>query len=216
MGSEADNADSVVIAAVKLLKETFPLLIVICDVCLCAYTLSGHCGILKDSNSECRTLDSIRSAARISKIALSYALAGMCTFFGRRLIAFCLGCDIVSPSDSSLGHVAEIRLALESRGFSGRVVIMPCTAKFASHLYNPFRYAVNSKPFLHRGVRHYQVPVSSRSLAMKNILNDVDEGAEIIVVKPASLYLDVCYEARNTVSNVPIAVFQVGIIYFVL
>lgn len=88
MGSEADNADSVVIAAVKLLKETFPLLIVICDVCLCAYTLSGHCGILKDSNSECRTLDSIRSAARISKIALSYALAGMCTFFGRRLIAF--------------------------------------------------------------------------------------------------------------------------------
>ncbi len=187
MGSEAYAADGVVQRAVRALKKAVPELVVITDVCLCEYTSHGHCGVIRDgevSNDE--TLD------LIARTALSHAEAGA---------------DIVAPSDMMDGRVAAIRDTLDDRGFVN-VAIMSYAAKFASAFYGPFREAAGCAPqFGDRAA--YQMDPPNRREALKEITLDVDEGADIVMVKPALSYLDIISDARISV-DVPIAAYNVS------
>ncbi|MDH7601354.1 MAG: porphobilinogen synthase [Armatimonadota bacterium] len=186
-GSEAYAPDGIVQRAVRALKKTVPELVVVTDVCLCEYTSHGHCGIVKDGevvNDE--TLD------LIARTALSHAEAGA---------------DIVAPSDMMDGRVGVIRDALDENGFTD-VAIMSYAAKFASSFYGPFRDAAGCAPkFGDRST--YQMDPANRREAAREIALDVDEGADIIMVKPALAYLDIISDARASV-DVPIAAYNVS------
>ncbi|CAH8677569.1 unnamed protein product [Schistosoma haematobium] len=146
-GSACDTPNSPVIQAIKLLKSKFPDLIVICDVCLCGYTDSGHCGVLRDDGC----LDVPRTLERLAEISKRFALEGA---------------DVIAPSDMMDGRVKKIKTAIQSIGLSGKVAVMSYSAKFASCLYGPFRDAVQSAPsFGDR--RHYQLPPGAKGLALR-------------------------------------------------
>ncbi len=186
-GSEAYDPDGIVQRAVRALKNTVPELVIVTDVCLCEYTSHGHCGIVKNGevvNDE--TLD------LIARTALSHAEAGA---------------DIVAPSDMMDGRVGVIRDVLDENGFTD-VAIMSYAAKFASGFYGPFRDAANCAPkFGDRST--YQMDPANRREAAREIALDVDEGADIIMVKPALAYLDIISDARASV-DVPIAAYNVS------
>jgi len=187
-GSEAFSDIAPVQQAVRNIKKAVPDLLIITDVCLCAYTDHGHCGILKD-----KRIDNDASCELLAKVAVSHAEAGA---------------DIVAPSDMMDGRVGVIRRTLDENGFTD-TAIMSYSAKYASAFYGPFRDAADSAPAF--GDRKtYQMDIaSSAKQAMREIELDIAEGADIVMVKPALPYLDIIYQAKQRF-NVPIAAYQVS------
>jgi porphobilinogen synthase len=188
VGSGAYSESGVVQKAVRRIKREFKdSLLVITDVCLCEYTDHGHCGIV--SNGQVLNDPTLEL---LSKTALSHAEAGA---------------DIVAPSDMMDFRVAAIRDALDSRGFDN-TAIMAYSAKFCSGFYGPFREAAGSAPqFGDR--RSYQMDFRNAREAEKEIMTDIDEGADIVMVKPALSYMDIIYRARQ-VSLLPLCVYNVS------
>ena len=187
LGSGAYDDNGVVQNAVRFIKKNYPGLIVIADICLCEYTSHGHCGMVSDGkilNDETLPL--------LSKAAVSMAKAGA---------------DVIAPSDMMDGRVAAIRTALDENGFAD-IPIMSYSAKYASGYYSPFRDAAESAPcFGDR--RTYQMDCRNGREAMREIADDIDEGADMIIVKPALAYLDVLKSARQRF-DVPIAAYNVS------
>ena len=186
-GSGADAADGIVQHAVGAAKRAAPELCVITDVCLCEYTDHGHCGLLDGEE-----VANDPSLERLAATALSHARAGA---------------DIVAPSDMMDGRVAAIRAKLDAAHFE-RVPILAYAAKYASAFYGPFREAAESTPaFGDR--RGYQMDPPNQREALREMQLDVDEGADMLMVKPALPYLDVLAEARRRF-DVPLAAYHVS------
>jgi porphobilinogen synthase len=186
-GSGADAEDGIVQRAVDAIKSAEPDLCVITDVCLCEYTDHGHCGIIAEGEVE-----NDLSVERLAATALSHARAGA---------------DIVAPSDMMDGRVAAIREVLDDNDFEN-VAILAYAAKFASAYYGPFREAVDSAPqFGDR--RSYQMDPPNGREAMREMRLDLEEGADVLMVKPALPYLDLLAEARCEF-DVPLAAYQVS------
>ena len=187
IGSEAWAENGVVQRAIREIKQAAPELLVVTDVCLCEFTSHGHCGVIKDGK-----IDNDPTCELLAKTALSHAQAGA---------------DIVAPSDMMDGRVGYIREALEENGFEN-VAIMSYAVKYASAFYGPFRDAAESSPaFGDR--RAYQMDPSNADEAMAEIALDIEEGADIVMVKPALAYLDIIYRARQRF-DCPIAAYNVS------
>lgn len=187
IGSSAWDMNSPVQRAIKAIKEAVQELIIVGDVCLCQYTSHGHCGKLCD-----HYVDNDETLKLLQKVAVSQAKAGA---------------DIIAPSDMMDGRVAAIREALDENGFIN-VSIMSYTIKYASGYYGPFRDAANSAPqFGDR--RAYQMDPANDREAMKELELDLEEGADIIMVKPALAYLDIVRKVRDRVNH-PVAVYNVS------
>jgi len=190
IGTPADSSEGPVILTIKLLRVTFPSLVIACDLCLCAFTSHGHCGILKENG----VLDNDKSAARLAQVGVQYAKAGA---------------HIIAPSDMMDGRVEAIKRGLIEAGFSETVALMSYSAKFASCFYGPFRDAAKSAPAF--GDRKcYQLPPAARGLAIRALQRDVREGADILMVKPGGPYLDIIRDAKQMFPEYPIAVYQVS------
>ncbi len=187
MGSEAYHPKGIIPRAIKAIKRAVPDLVVVPDVCLCEYTSHGHCGVVEN-----KRVDNDRTLELLCKASVVYAGAGA---------------DIIAPSDMMDGRVAAIRQALDENGFSG-VPIMSYAAKYASAFYGPFREAARSAPqFGDR--RSYQMDPPNLREAMREIEEDLVEGADIIMVKPALAYLDVVRKARDAF-DCPLAAYNVS------
>ena len=190
LGTAADDPKGPVIQAIRLLRHHYPQLFIVADVCLCEYTSHGHCGILREDGS----LNNQLSVDRISDVAMAYAEAG----------AHC-----VAPSDMNDGRVRAIKLKLIEAGIAHKVVLMSYSAKFSGCMYGPFRDAAGSAPSF--GDRKcYQLPPGGRGLARRAITRDIQEGADIIMVKPASSYLDIISDAKEIGKDMPVAAYQVS------
>jgi porphobilinogen synthase len=187
LASGAYNPDGITQRAVRALKREVPKLLVMTDVCNCEYTSHGHCGWIRDGD-----VDNDVTLEWLAKTAVSHAMAGA---------------DIVAPSDMMDGRVAAIRNALDEAGYV-KIPILSYAAKYASVFYGPFREAAESAPqFGDR--RTYQMDAANAREAMREIQLDLDEGADMIMVKPAMAYLDIIYEARRRF-DVPIGAYQVS------
>ncbi|MCK4657008.1 MAG: porphobilinogen synthase [candidate division Zixibacteria bacterium] len=186
--SSALGENAVVNVAVKALKDKFgENLFVVADVCLCAYTDSGHCGIVANGK-----VDNDKTLPVLRQMAVDLAKSG---------------CDCIAPSDMMDGRVGEIRNGLDDEGFTD-TIIMAYSAKYASAYYGPFRDAVDSAP--QEGDRRgYQMDYRNRREALKEIALDIDEGADIVMIKPALAYLDVISQAR-AMFELPIAAYNVS------
>lgn len=187
LGTGAYAKNGVVPKAVKVLREEFPELVIMTDVCLCEYTNHGHCGVLSG-----KEVDNDRTLPLLAKAAVEYASAGA---------------DVVAPSAMMDGQVSAIRRGLERAGLEEKLV-MGYSAKYASTFFSPFRAAAGSKPsFGDR--RSYQMDVASKRQAMREIEEDVKEGADIVMVKPALAFLDVVAAARRRF-DLPLAAYSVS------
>ena len=187
IGSSAWDMTSPVQRAIKAIKSAVPDLVIVGDVCLCQYTLSGHCGVLKGHE-----VDNDPTLELIAKVALSQAEAGA---------------DIVAPSDMMDGRIAAIRETLDKNDLQN-VIIMSYAVKYASGYYGPFRDAADSAPqFGDR--RGYQMDPANIREAMKEVDLYMEEGADIIMVKPALAYLDIVRQVRDRVDR-PVAVYNVS------
>jgi len=192
-GSQAWAENGVIQQAVKEIKSKVPELLIVTDICLCEYTDHGHCGIINNNK-----VDNDATCELLAKVALSYAQAGA---------------DIVAPSDMMDGRVKYIREALEENNFKD-IAIMSYAAKYASAFYGPFRDAAESAPAF--GDRKtYQMDPANSDQAMIEIAADIEEGADIIMVKPALPYLDIIYRARQRF-DCPIAAYNVSGEYMML
>src|SRR6059036_3274476 len=186
-GSEAYDDQGIVQQAIRAVKRAVPQLLVVGDVCLCEYTDHGHCGVIRDGD-----VDNDSSVYLLGKVAVMQARAGV---------------DLVAPSDMMDGRVAGIRKALDAAGFS-RVPIMSYAAKMASAFYGAFREAAGSTPQF--GDRQsYQMQGSNADEAMREIRLDVEEGADIVLVKPALPCLDLIRRAKQEFGS-PLAAYQVS------
>ena len=186
-GSGAWAEDGIVQKAFRKAKETVPELYLIGDVCMCEYTAHGHCGILDGEY-----VDNDKTLEYLAKIALSQVQAGA---------------DMVAPSDMMDGRVAAIRRMLDENGYC-TTPIMSYAAKYASGSYGPFRDAADSAPAF--GDRKtYQMDYHNRKEAMKEVFSDLDEGADIIMIKPALSYLDIIRETADAI-DVPVAAYSVS------
>jgi len=186
-GSEAYSPTGIIQQAVKAIKDRVPELIVITDVCLCEYTSHGHCGVVKEN----RILND-PTLELLAREAISHAKAGA---------------DLVAPSDMMDGRVKAIRSALDQEGFE-MTPILSYAAKYASAFYGPFREAAESTPqFGDR--KSYQMDPSNVREALREVAMDIEEGADIVMVKPALSYLDVIYRVQSAF-NVPVAAYQVS------
>lgn len=187
IGSSAWDMTSPVQQAIRAIKEKFPELVIIGDVCLCQYTSHGHCGQLCG-----QYVDNDETLKLLAKVAVSQAKAGA---------------DMVAPSDMMDGRVAAIRQALDESGYQN-VSIMSYAVKYASAYYGPFRDAAHSTPqFGDR--RSYQMDPANSREALKEVALDTAEGADIIMVKPALSYLDIVRQVRDT-THLPVAVYNVS------
>jgi porphobilinogen synthase len=185
--SGAYDENGIVQRAIRALRRELPELLIVTDVCNCEYTSHGHCGLIKDGD-----VDNDATLQWLAKTALSHARAGA---------------DIVAPSDMMDGRVGAIRQALDANGYE-KTPILAYAAKFASVFYGPFREAAESAPqFGDR--RSYQMDPANGREAMREIELDLEEGADMIMVKPAMPYLDLIYQARERF-DVPIAAYQVS------
>lgn len=186
-GSQAYDENGITQRAIRHIKEKAPELVVIADVCLCEYTSHGHCGLVEDGkilNDETLPL--------LAKMAVSLAKAGA---------------DMIAPSDMMDGHIAVLRKSLDDNGFKD-TIIMGYSAKFASGYYSPFRDAAHSAPsFGDR--RTYQMDIANGREALRECEADIEEGADIIMVKPALAYLDIVRQARDSFKH-PLAVYNVS------
>ncbi len=188
LGSEAYDDNGVVQDAIKKIKDTSPGLMVITDVCLCEYTSHGHCGVLKEDKS----VDNDRTLELLAREAISHARAG---------------CDMVAPSDMMDGRIGYIRRCLDEQGFEN-LPIMSYAAKFASSFYGPFRDAADCAPqFGDR--RSYQMDPANFNEAMREVELDIQEGADIVMVKPALAYLDVIKAVKDKY-GMPTAAYNVS------
>ena len=187
VGSGAYDPDGIIQRAVSAVKKATPGLLVICDVCLDEYTSHGHCGLIKNGE-----VDNDSTLELLAKAALTQVE---------------VGADIVAPSDMMDGRVGRIRRELDARGFTA-TPILAYSAKYASAFYGPFREAADSAPkFGDR--KSYQMDPANQREAMREIALDIEEGADIIMVKPALPYLDILTVARRTF-DVPLAAYQVS------
>src|SRR5262245_12125557 len=187
LGSDAYAADGIVQEALRAIRENVKDLLLITDVCLCEYTSHGHCGVIRHGDVE-----NDSTLRLLAESAASHVRAGA---------------DMVAPSDMMDGRVAAIRRSLDSEGFSN-VPIMAYAAKYASGFYGPFREAAGSTPqFGDR--RSYQMDPPNAREALREIELDIDEGADIVMVKPALPYLDIIARARERF-DIPIAAYQVS------
>ena len=187
LGSEAYADDGIIQQAVRAIKDAVPTLLVITDVCLCEYTDHGHCGIV-----EAGDVQNDRTVELLVKESLSHARAGA---------------DVIAPSDMMDGRVGAIRKALDGDGYS-HIPIMAYSAKYASAFYGPFREAAESAPqFGDR--RSYQMDAANAEEALREVALDIEEGADILMVKPALAYLDVIYRVKTTF-QVPVAAYNVS------
>ena len=187
LGSEAYARDGIVQKAVAAVKEKVPELVILTDVCLCQYTDHGHCGIIEDGR-----IDNDATLDILSRVAISHAEAGA---------------DFVSPSDMMDGRVRAIRETLERDGFKD-TGILAYAVKYASSFYGPFREAADSTPqFGDR--KSYQMDPANAREAIKEALLDIEEGADIIMVKPALPYLDIIYQVRERI-HLPVAAYNVS------
>jgi porphobilinogen synthase len=186
-GSEAYDDEGVVQMAVRALKEAHPEVVVITDVCLCEYTSHGHCGIVRDGE-----VDNDITVELLAKTAISHADAGA---------------DAVAPSDMMDGRIGTIRHQLDEEGHPG-VPIIAYSAKYASAFYGPFREAAESAPeFGDR--RGYQMDPANAAEALREVELDVEEGADMVMVKPALPYLDVIRRVKEA-TVVPLVAYQVS------
>ncbi|MBW2441134.1 MAG: porphobilinogen synthase [Deltaproteobacteria bacterium] len=187
LGTRAYAEDGIVQKAIGAVKEKLPELVVISDVCLCQYTDHGHCGVVDGD-----TIDNDASLDLIARTALSHAQAGA---------------DMVAPSDMMDGRVGEIREILDDNNFS-RIPIMSYAAKYCSAYYGPFRNAADSAPkFGDR--RTYQMDPANALEAIREVTMDIEEGADIIMVKPALAYLDIICRVREEI-DLPVAAYNVS------
>src|SRR5918994_1206776 len=187
-GSGAYDDEGVVQLAVRAIKEAHPELLVITDVCLCAYTSHGHCGVVLEDG----TIDNDLTLELLAKTAISHARAGA---------------DAVAPSDMMDGRVGALRSQLDAEGHHD-LPIVAYSAKFASAFYGPFREAADSAPaFGDR--RSYQMDPANSDEAVREALLDVGEGADVVMVKPALPYLDVIRRVKDA-TNVPVAAYNVS------
>lgn len=187
-GSSAFDPHGVIQESLRKIKKQFPDLLVITDVCLCAYTNHGHCGLLNEKGE----VENDTSLEILQKIAVSHAQAGA---------------DLVAPSDMMDGRIAAIREALDRQGFKS-LPIMSYAAKYASAFYGPFREASHSTPeFGDR--KGYQMDPANRDEALREIQMDIEEGADLVMVKPALAYLDVLREAKTRFAF-PLAAYNVS------
>ena len=186
VGSEA-YADDGIIQQVKALKDAVPELLVITDVCLCEYTDHGHCGVIHDGE-----VLNDRTLELLAKESLSHARAGA---------------DVIAPSDMMDGRVGTIRAVLDENGFEG-IPIMAYSAKYASAFYGPFREAAESTPqFGDR--RSYQMDPPNAEEALREVALDIEEGADIVMVKPALSYLDIIRRVKEKF-EMPVAAYNVS------
>jgi porphobilinogen synthase len=187
LGSEAYNPDGIVQRAVREIKNVIPEVVVITDVCIDEYTDHGHCGVVNDGQ-----ILNDATLEILSKMALTHAEAGA---------------DIVAPSDMMDGRVQAIRKTLDETGHQEKI-IMSYAAKYASAFYGPFREAADSSPQF--GDRcSYQMDPANVSEGIKEVLQDIEEGADIVMVKPALSYLDVISQVKREI-NVPLAAYNVS------
>jgi len=187
LASEAYARDGIVQKAVAAIKERVPELVVLTDVCLCQYTDHGHCGVVENGH-----IDNDATLDILSRIAISHAEAGA---------------DFVAPSDMMDGRVGAIREALESNGFKD-TGIMAYAVKYASSFYGPFREAADSMPRFGDRKTYQMDPANARE-AIKEALLDIEEGADIIMVKPALPYLDIVHQVRAH-THLPLAAYNVS------
>jgi porphobilinogen synthase len=186
-GSEAYDSEGIIQKAVEAVKKNVPELLAITDVCLCEYTSHGHCGLVRGEE-----ILNDPTLELLARMALSHARAGA---------------DIVAPSDMMDGRVGAIRFALDEAGFAG-VPILSYAAKYASGFYGPFREAAESTPqFGDR--RSHQMDPPNTDEALREVELDLEEGADVVMVKPALPYLDVIYRVKQTF-GVPVAAYQVS------
>jgi porphobilinogen synthase len=187
LATRAYADDSIVQRAVQAVKEKVPDISVITDVCLCAYTDHGHCGVVENG-----IIDNDASLDLLAKTALSHVNAGA---------------DMVAPSDMMDGRVGEIRQTLDEEGFS-HIPIMSYAVKYSSAFYGPFREAANSAPqFGDR--KTYQMDPANSDEAVREVIMDIEEGADIIMVKPALSYLDIIYRLKQEI-DLPVAAYNVS------
>ena len=187
VGSGAYDPNGVTQRAIRQIKKNYPELLVIADVCLCEYTSHGHCGLVEG----CRILNDA-TLPLLAKMSVTWAQAGA---------------DVIAPSDMMDGRVAAIRSALDENGLAD-IPILAYSAKFASGYYGPFRDAAHSAPqFGDR--RSYQMDVCNKREALREIADDIEEGADMYIVKPALAYLDVV-EAAAQRFDLPLAVYNVS------
>ncbi|MEW6777901.1 MAG: porphobilinogen synthase [Bdellovibrionota bacterium] len=187
-GSAADDPHGVVQKAIEAFKKAAPDTLAIADVCLCEYTSHGHCGIVKGQE-----VLNDPTVERLGEVALSLARAGA---------------DVIAPSDMADGRVGHIRQVLDKNGFS-HLPILSYAAKYASAFYGPFREAAESTPqFGDR--RAYQMDPPNVREAMKEIRLDIEQGADMVMVKPALAYLDVIRAARQEFLEIPLAAYNVS------
>ncbi len=187
LGSEAYARDGIVQQAVAAIKERGPELAVLTDVCLCEYTDHGHCGIIKDGQ-----VDNDTTVEILSRVALSHAEAGA---------------DFVAPSDMMDGRVKAIRDTLERDGFKD-TGILAYAVKYASSFYGPFREAADCEPQFGDRAGYQMDPANARE-ALKEAFIDVEEGADIIMIKPALPYLDIIHQVRTHI-DLPLAAYNVS------
>ena len=186
-GSGAYDHNGIVQKALRHAKETHPMMYLVADLCMCEYTSHGHCGILHGTE-----VDNDATLTYLQKIAVAQAEAGV---------------DMIAPSDMMDGRVAAIREALDANDYSS-IPIMAYSAKFASSFYGPFRDAADSAPsFGDR--KSYQMDFHNRREALKEVMLDVEEGADIVMVKPAACYGDLIREVKDA-TNVPVAAYSVS------
>jgi porphobilinogen synthase len=189
VGSEAWNDEGAVQQAVRALKRELPQLVTITDVCLCEYTDHGHCGVIRRETGD---VDNDATLELLAREALSHARAGA---------------DIVAPSDMMDGRVGAIRQALDGAGLS-HTAILSYAAKFAGPFYGPFREAAESTPqFGDR--RSYQMDAANADEALREVLLDIDEGADMVMVKPAGPFLDIIHRVKHE-TGYPVAAYQVS------
>ncbi|CAK9812761.1 Delta-aminolevulinic acid dehydratase [Anthophora quadrimaculata] len=190
IGSNADSIENPIIQAVPLIRQWFPDLLIACDVCLCPYTIHGHCGILYEDGS----INNKASIERISEVALAYAK---------------VGAQIVAPSDMMDGRIGAIKKKLIETGLVNKVAVLSYAVKFASGFYGPFRDASQSAPKF--GDRKcYQLPPGSNGLAARAAARDVSEGADMLMVKPGLAYLDIVRHTKDAHPEYPMFVYQVS------
>lgn len=189
-GTHADSNSNPVVKALPKLRTWFPELTLACDVCLCPYTSHGHCGIMFNDG----VINNDASIKRIAQVSLSYAKAGA---------------HIIAPSDMMDGRIRAIKDILRLNNLGNRVCVLAYSAKFASSFYGPFRDAAKSKPAF--GDRKcYQLPPGSKGLAARAVARDIEEGADMMMVKPGLSYLDMVRQVKDTHPEYPLFIYQVS------
>lgn len=188
LGSSAWDMNEPVQQACKVIKENYPDMVIITDVCMCEYTSHGHCGQLDERT----TVDNDATLPLLAKVAVSHAQAGA---------------DMIAPSNMMDGYVKAIRKALDENGFSD-IPIMAYAAKFASAYYGPFRAAADSAPS-HGDRKGYQEDPANSDEALREVALDIEEGADIVMVKPAMAFMDIVYRVHETF-NRPLCVYNVS------